>query len=86
LVAFPRGRAGNVPCWMDIDGRPAPISAVGLKLARLDARKFRDPEIRGIQYQRGEFFADKDCEHRLEEWGRRREYCEVEGGYGIAEA
>jgi hypothetical protein len=56
----------------------APISATAMELVRFDTRKMKNPEITGVEYQRGELAGYETREYPLEKWGRKRAYREAE--------
>ena len=52
-----------------------PISAISIEDAKFDTQKLQNPEISGIEYQRGTLFGYEVREYLLEKWGRRCAYC-----------
>ncbi len=73
-----RSRVDNVLSWARRYVKRAPITCVGIALARFDTQKLENPEIRGVEYQRGELFGYEVWEYLLEKWGRRCAYCGAE--------
>jgi len=52
-----------------------PISEVIVEVASFDTQKMMNPEISGVEYQRGELQGYEVKEYLLEKWGRRCAYC-----------
>ncbi|WP_434475185.1 RNA-guided endonuclease IscB [Fervidobacterium islandicum] len=52
-----------------------PISAISIEDAKFDTQKLQNPEISGIEYQRGTLFGYEVREYLLEKWGRKCAYC-----------
>ena len=48
------------------------------EIVRFDTQKLLNPEIHGIEYQRGTLFGYEVREYLLEKWGRRCSYCDAE--------
>ncbi|QUL99439.1 MAG: HNH endonuclease [Candidatus Fermentithermobacillus carboniphilus] len=61
--------------WVGRLVRWCPVSAVSVELAKFDTQKLQNPEISGVEYQRGTFFGYEVREYLLEKWGRRCAYC-----------
>lgn len=55
--------------------RWAPVTAVDQELVRFDMQKMQNPEIAGVEYQRGELFGYEVREYLLAKWGRTCAYC-----------
>jgi 5-methylcytosine-specific restriction endonuclease McrA len=72
-------RVENILTWVRRIRRFAPITGLSLELVRFDTQKLQNPEISGIQYQRGELWGYEVKEYLLEKWGRRCVYCGKEG-------
>lgn len=73
-----RSRVGNVLSWASRYRRLAPIAFIEVETARFDTQALQDPEISGVEYQRGELFGYEVREYLLEKWGRRCAYCGAE--------
>jgi 5-methylcytosine-specific restriction endonuclease McrA len=68
-------RVRNILTWARRYMRLAPITRVDIELAKFDTQKLQNPEISGVEYQRGELFGYEVREYLLEKWGRRCAYC-----------
>lgn len=55
--------------------RLLPISTVIVEVASFDTQKMQNPEISGVEYQRGELQGYEVKEYLLEKWGRKCAYC-----------
>ena len=62
--------------WVKRIMRLAPVSAISMELVRFDTQKMQDPEINGIEYQRGTLFGFEVGEYLLQKWGRQCAYCD----------
>lgn len=49
-----------------------------MELAKFDTQRMQDPNIMGVEYQRGTLFEANVWEYVLEKWGRRCAYCGAE--------
>ena len=70
-----RSRVGNVLTWARRYGRWAPVSRIEFERVKFDTALLQNPEITGIQYQRGELFGWEIRGYLLEKFGRRCVYC-----------
>jgi 5-methylcytosine-specific restriction endonuclease McrA len=52
-----------------------PITDGSVETVRFDTQLLQNPEIRGIEYQRGALFGYEVKEYLLEKWGRKCAYC-----------
>jgi 5-methylcytosine-specific restriction endonuclease McrA len=68
-------RVENILTWVKRLARLCPVGAVSIKLAKFDIQKLQNPEITGIEYQRGTLFGLEVREYLLEKWGRKCAYC-----------
>lgn len=73
-----RSRMANVLAWANRYRCWAPVTFVEVETVRFDAQALQDPEISGVEYQRGELFGYEVREYLLEKWGRRCAYCGAE--------
>ena len=64
--------------WVRRLCRLCPISAISMELVRFDTQALQNPEISGIEYQRGTLFGYEVREYLLEKWGRKCAYCGAE--------
>lgn len=58
--------------------RLLPIAAISTEHVKFDTQKLQNPEVSGVEYQRGELFGYEVKEYLLEKWGRRCAYCGAE--------
>lgn len=72
-------RVQNVVTWVNRLSKLAPVGAISLELVKFDTQKLQNPEINGVEYQRGELFGYEVKEYLLEKWGRKCAYCGIEG-------
>jgi 5-methylcytosine-specific restriction endonuclease McrA len=74
-----RSRADNVAAMTRRYSTLAPIQRVDMESARFDTHKLINPEIAGVEYQRGTLFGCEAREYLLEKWGRQCTYCKAQG-------
>jgi 5-methylcytosine-specific restriction endonuclease McrA len=74
-----QSRVGNVIHWAKKFARLTPVLRVEVEVVRFDAQAILNPEIAGVEYQRGQLFGYEVREYLLEKWGRRCAYCGIEG-------
>lgn len=55
-----------------------PITTISQELVRFDTQALVNPEISGVEYQRGELFGYEVKEYLLAKWGRKCVYCNTE--------
>lgn len=58
--------------------RWAPIKGMAMELVRFDLQKMENPEIKGVEYQKGTLHGYEVWEYLLEKWGRKCVYCGAE--------
>jgi len=58
--------------------RLLPIKEISTEHVKFDTQLMENPEIRGVEYQRGELFGYEVREYLLEKWGRKCAYCGIE--------
>jgi len=68
----------NIETWVRRLRKLGPITAISQELVRFDTQKLPNPEIDGVEYQRGELFGFEVKEYLLHKWGRSCVYCGVE--------
>jgi 5-methylcytosine-specific restriction endonuclease McrA len=56
-----------------------PIMAINTEHVKFDTQLMQNPEIKDVEYQRGELFGYEVREYLLEKWGRKCAYCKKEG-------
>ncbi len=57
----------------------APVAAIVQELVRFDMQLMENPEISGVEYQRGTLAGCEVREYLLAKWGRKCAYCDTEG-------
>lgn len=60
----------HLQCW-------APVTSISSELVRFDMQKLQNPEISGVEYQRGTLFGFEVREYLLEKWKRTCAYCDI---------
>lgn len=70
-----KSRVDNIASWLEKLTSRAPITECHIETVRFDTQKMQNPEISGIEYQRGELFGYEVREYLLEKWGRKCAYC-----------
>lgn len=71
-------RIANIETWVRRIRKLCPVAAISQELVRFDLQQMQNPEISGVEYQRGEFFGFEVKEYLLTKWGRKCTYCGVE--------
>jgi 5-methylcytosine-specific restriction endonuclease McrA len=71
-------RVDNVVQWAKRLRRRVPISTIQLETVRFDTQALQDPEISGVEYQRGTLFGFEAREYLLFKWNHRCAYCNSE--------
>lgn len=71
-------RIANIETWVRRIRRLCPVAAISQELVRFDLQQMQNPEISGIEYQRGELSGFEVKEYLLAKWGRKCAYCGVE--------
>ncbi len=71
-------RIANIETWVRRIKKLCPITAISQELVRFDLQQIENPEISGIEYQRGELFSFEVKEYLLQKWGRKCAYCGIE--------
>ncbi|MBE9145485.1 RNA-guided endonuclease IscB [Planktothrix mougeotii] len=56
----------------------APIDSISQELVRFDLQQLENPEISGIEYQKGELQGYEVRQYLLEKWNRKCAYCGIE--------
>lgn len=72
-------RVSNIVTWINRIRRFCPVSALSMELVKFDLQKMENPEIAGVEYQRGTLFEYEVKGYLLEKWGRKCSYCGKEG-------
>ncbi|PNR88598.1 HNH endonuclease [Petrotoga sp. HWH.PT.55.6.1] len=68
-------RAENILTWVKRIRRFSPVTSISMELVRFDTQKLQNPEIKGVEYQRGTLYGYEVKEYLLEKWGRKCAYC-----------
>ena len=71
-------RIANIETWVRRIRKLCPVTAISQELVRFDLQQMQNPEISGVEYQRGELFGFEVKEYLLTKWGRKCAYCGVE--------
>lgn len=74
-----QSRVANVLTWVKRLMRVCPISAISLELVKFDLQQMENPEISGMEYQRGTLFGSEIRQYLLEKWDRACTYCGAKG-------
>ena len=75
LTPCMRSRVGNIRTWTARLMRVCPITAFSLELVKFDTQAMQNPEISGVEYQRGTLAGWDVREYLLEKWERKCAYC-----------
>lgn len=70
-------RVANVLTWVNRLIRLCPVTAISTELVRFDTHALSNPEVSGVEYQRGELFGFEVKEYLLAKWGRKCAYCDA---------
>lgn len=71
-------RIANIETWVKRIRKICPITAISQELVRFDLQQIQNPEISGVEYQRGVLFGFEVKEYLLQKWNRKCAYCSVE--------
>lgn len=71
-------RVETTLAWVARLRRWAPVTAMSSELVRFDTQALENPEISGVEYQRGTLLGYEVREYVFEKWGRRCVYCDAE--------
>ena len=70
-----RSRIENIETWIRRLRNLCPITAISLELVKFDTQAMVNPEISGVEYQKGELFGYEVREYLLEKFNRKCAYC-----------
>ncbi|MBN1562968.1 MAG: HNH endonuclease [Anaerolineae bacterium] len=73
-----QSRVDNIATWLVRLYRFASVDSISLELAKFDTQALANPEIDGVEYQRGTLFDYEVWAYLLEKWGRKCVYCGAE--------
>jgi 5-methylcytosine-specific restriction endonuclease McrA len=68
-------RVQTIETWVKRICKMAPITHIAQELVRFDMQKMQNPEISGVEYQRGTLAGYELREYLLEKWDRECSYC-----------
>jgi 5-methylcytosine-specific restriction endonuclease McrA len=71
-------RIANIETWVRRIIKLCPITAISQELVRFDLQQIQNPEIGGVEYQRGELYGFEVKEYLLTKWRRKCAYCGIE--------
>lgn len=74
-----KSRVDNVTVWYGRLNFLAPVSEAHIETVRFDMQKMQNPEISGVEYQRGDLAGFEVREYLLEKFGRVCVYCGKQG-------
>lgn len=69
-------RVDGICNWVRRLRRLAPVTGLGQELVRFDTQLMQNPEISGVEYQRGELAGFEVREYVLAKWNYRCAYCD----------
>ncbi|MEG4225474.1 RNA-guided endonuclease IscB [Microcoleus sp. N9_B2] len=70
-------RVANIETWVRRIRKVCPAIAISQELVRFDLQQIQNPEIAGVEYQRGELYGFEVKEYLLEKWSRKCAYCGI---------
>lgn len=70
-------RVANIETWVRRIRKVCPVTAISQELVRFDLQQIQNPEIAGVEYQRGELYGFEVKEYLLEKWSRKCAYCGI---------
>ena len=74
-----QSRVDNVASWLNRYRKLAPITSIYVESVRFDIQALENPDIEGLEHQRGTLFGAELWEYLLEKWERKCAYCDAEG-------
>lgn len=69
-----RSRLANIVTWRERLIRLCPLTSTSMELNKFDTQKMQNPEISGVEYQRGTLYGYEVWSYLLEKWGRKCAY------------
>ena len=70
-----RSRIGTVLTWARRLRRWVPLTRIEVERVKFDTQLLQNPEVAGVEYQRGELFGWEIRSYLLEKFARRCVYC-----------
>jgi len=71
-----KSRVDNLASWLGRYRTLAPITSIYIESVRFDMQALDNPDIEGVEYQRGTLFGAELWEYLLQKWGRKCAYCD----------
>ena len=71
-------RVDTTLSWIRRLCRLAPVTSIAQELVRFDMQKIENPEVAGVQYQRGTLAGFEVREYLLAKWDRHCAYCDAQ--------
>lgn len=71
-------RLDNVTTWVSRLRKWVPITSISMEMNKFDTQKMQNPDIQGIEYQRGGLYDCEQWAYLLEKWDRKCAYCEAD--------
>ena len=68
-------RVYNIQTWVNRLCKLTPIKAISLELVKFDTQKMVNPEVNGVEYQRGELWGYEVRQYLLEKFNHTCVYC-----------
>jgi len=68
-------RVSNVVTWVTRLCRHAPVASLTVEHVKFDTHLLQNPNLSGVEYQRGTLFGYELREYLLEQWAHRCAYC-----------
>ena len=72
-------RVQNVLTWIERLRRFCPIGSLGFELVRFDTALLQNPDIEGLDYQRGTLWGVEVRHYLLAKWEHQCTYCQITG-------
>ncbi len=79
LAPSPMSKLQNVLTWVERLRRFCPVGAISFELVRFDLQLLQNPDIEGLEYQRGTLFGMELRHYLLAKWEQRCAYCSATG-------
>jgi len=71
-------RIANIETWVKRIRKLGSVTGISQELVKFDLQQMQNPEISGVEYQRGELLGFEVKEYLLHKWGRKCAYCGIE--------
>src|SRR5690606_34544700 len=73
-----KSRVFNILTWVRRISKFAPVSHLSMETVKFDTQKMQNPEISGVEHQRGTLWGYEVKEYLLEKWNRTCSYCQTQ--------